>query len=144
MRARASSFESTCSSVLFFSLALRRGSNVATVAGIRVVLVSSGAVSVGCQRLGLAERPKEIIMKQAVAAVGQGRLIALYDNLFSALGQPIAQVLLTRENVSSELHYFNALNTFHKLLDMGIVPIVNENDTVSGSLELNFLSPRES
>jgi glutamate 5-kinase len=102
------------------------------IAGMRVVLVSSGAVSVGCQRLGLVERPKDIITKQAVAAVGQGRLIAMYDNLFSALGQPIAQVLLTRENLSSESHYFNALNTFQKLLDLGIIPIVNENDTVSG------------
>lgn len=64
--------------------------------GYGVVLVSSGAVGVGCARLGLKERPRTIALKQAVAAVGQGRLMRVYDDLFSALQQPIAQVLLTR------------------------------------------------
>ncbi len=86
----------------------------------------------GCQRLGLAERPKDLVTKQAVAAVGQGRLMKMYDDFFAALDQPVAQVLLTRENLGSETHYFNALNTFNRLLEMNIVPIVNENDTVSG------------
>ncbi len=102
-----------------------------------VIIVSSGAVSIGCQRLGLTERPKSVITKQAVAAVGQGRLMRLYDDLFSIMSQPIAQVLLSRENIAQEHHYRNALNTLKELLRLGIVPIVNENDTVAVD-ELRF------
>jgi len=102
-----------------------------------VLVISSGAVSIGCQRLGLASRPKDVVTKQAVAAVGQGRLLRLYDDLFSLLGQPIAQVLLSRENIALEHHYRNALNTFKELLRLGVVPIVNENDTVAVG-ELRF------
>jgi glutamate 5-kinase len=72
-----------------------------------------------------------------LAAIGQGRLIALWDNLFSQLGQPIAQVLLTRGDISDRTRYLNAANTFKELLSMGVVPIVNENDTVSVS-EIKF------
>ncbi|KAJ2160973.1 Glutamate 5-kinase [Coemansia sp. RSA 552] len=102
--------------------------------GHRVVLVSSGAVGVGLRRLAMAEKPKELASIQAsiaIAAVGQGRLMALYDDLFGQLGQPVAQVLLTRNDLSQRTQYLNACNTFEALLEMGVVPIVNENDTVS-------------
>lgn len=100
-------------------------------AGHRVVLVSSGAVGVGCARLNLKERPRKIAVKQAVAAVGQGRLMRIYDDLFSSLQQPIAQVLLTRRELMERTSYVNAFNTFVALLELGVIPIVNENDTVA-------------
>ncbi|MEH1808023.1 glutamate 5-kinase [Nostoc sp.] len=99
--------------------------------GHRVILVSSGAVGVGCARLGLTERPKAIALKQAVAAVGQGRLIRIYDDLFTTLQQAIAQVLLTRSDLVQRSRYLNAYNTFQELLALGVIPIVNENDTVA-------------
>jgi glutamate 5-kinase len=107
------------------------------LAGNRVILVSSGAVGVGCGRLGLTERPKTIALKQAVAAVGQGRLIRIYDDLFTILQQPIAQVLLTRADLVQRSRYLNAYNTFQELLALGVIPIVNENDTVAVE-ELKF------
>jgi glutamate 5-kinase len=105
--------------------------------GHRVVLVSSGAVGVGCARLGLTERPRNIALKQAVAAVGQGRLMRVYDDLFTTLQQPIAQVLLTRGDLVQRNGYVNACNTFQQLLRLGVIPIVNENDTVAVD-ELKF------
>ncbi|TVP63323.1 MAG: glutamate 5-kinase [Nodularia sp. (in: Bacteria)] len=99
--------------------------------GHRVILVSSGAVGVGCARLGLTERPKAIALKQAVAAVGQGRLMRIYDDLFTTLNQPIAQVLLTRSDLVQRSRYLNAYNTFRELLRLGVIPVVNENDTVA-------------
>jgi glutamate 5-kinase len=105
--------------------------------GYNVVLVSSGAVGVGCARLGLKKRPKAIALKQAAAAVGQGRLMRVYDDLFSELQQPIAQVLLTRHTFRERTSYVNAYNTFHALLRLGVIPIVNENDTVAVD-ELKF------
>lgn len=99
--------------------------------GYRVILVSSGAVGVGCARLNLTERPKKIEIKQAVAAVGQGRLMRIYDDLFSNLQQPIAQVLLTRRDLIDRTSYNNINNTFQALLELGVIPIVNENDTVA-------------
>ncbi|MDY6784073.1 MAG: glutamate 5-kinase [Cyanobacteriota bacterium] len=107
--------------------------------GDRVVLVSSGAVGVGCARLKLDERPQRIALKQAVAAVGQGRLVRIYDDLFTTLGQPIAQILLTRRDLMDRNCYINAKNTFEELLQLGVVPIVNENDTVAvEELQLKF------
>ena len=103
----------------------------------RVILVSSGAVGVGRGRLGLKERPKNTALKQAVASVGQGRLIRVYDDLFSNLGQPIAQILLTRQELIHRNAYVNIYNTFQELLNLGIIPIVNENDTVAVE-ELKF------
>ncbi len=97
----------------------------------RVVLVSSGAVGVGCDRLGLVERPRTIPLKQAVAAVGQSRLVGVYDDLFTAIQQPIAQVLLTRGDLMQRSGYVNAYNTFQQLLRLGVIPVVNENDTVA-------------
>ncbi|KAF9036871.1 Aspartate/glutamate/uridylate kinase [Panaeolus papilionaceus] len=105
--------------------------------GHKVVLVSSGAIAVGLKRMDMESRPKHLSGKQALAAIGQGRLIALWDNLFGQLGQPIAQVLLTRGDISDRTRYINAVNTFKELLSMGVVPIVNENDTVSVS-EIKF------
>lgn len=105
--------------------------------GHQVVLVSSGAVGVGCARLGLTERPKTMAMKQAVAAVGQGRLMRTYDDFFSLMGQPIAQVLLTRTDLVQRSRYLNSYRTFRQLLQLGVIPIVNENDTVAVE-ELKF------
>jgi glutamate 5-kinase len=100
-------------------------------AGHHPVLVSSGAVGVGCGRLGISERPKQMAMKQAIAAVGQGRLMRIYDDLFSSLGQPMAQILLTRRELIDRSCYVNAYNTFQALFELGVIPIVNENDTVA-------------
>ena len=100
-------------------------------AGHQVILVSSGAVGVGCARLGLTERPRAIALKQAVAAVGQGRLMRVYDDLFTTLQQAIAQVLLTRSDLMQRSRYINAHNTFQELLRLGVIPVVNENDTVA-------------
>ena len=105
--------------------------------GHRVVLVSSGAVGVGCARLALAERPRKMALKQAVAAVGQGRLMRIYDDLFSSLQQAIAQILLTRRELMDRTSYVNASNTFKELLDLEVIPIVNENDTIAVE-ELKF------
>ncbi len=105
--------------------------------GYPVILVSSGAVGVGCGRLGLSERPRDMARKQAVAAVGQGRLMRIYDDFFTTLHQPIAQILLTRGDLTQRSHYVNAYNTFQALLDLGVVPVVNENDTVAVE-ELKF------
>ena len=105
--------------------------------GHRVVLVSSGAVGVGCARLNLAERPRKMSLKQAVAAVGQGRLMRIYDDLFSSLQQAIAQILITRRELMERNSYVNASNTFSELLDLGVIPIVNENDTIAVE-ELKF------
>ena len=100
-------------------------------AGHRVILVSSGAIGVGCARLGITQRPKSIALKQAVAAVGQGRLMRVYDDFFTSLTQPIAQVLLTRSDLAQRLRYVNSYRTFRQLLQLGVIPIVNENDTVA-------------
>lgn len=105
--------------------------------GHRVVLVSSGAVGIGCARLNLRKRPQKLALKQAIAAVGQGRLIRVYDDLFTSLGQPIAQVLLTRRELIERSCYVNAYNTFQSLFELGVIPIVNENDTVAVE-ELKF------
>mmetsp|Transcript_7134 Transcript_7134/g.13185 ORF Transcript_7134/g.13185 Transcript_7134/m.13185 type:complete len:483 (+) Transcript_7134:347-1795(+) len=100
--------------------------------GMNVVLVSSGAVGFGCLALGLKERPKGgIMMKQALAAVGQAKIMELYGRMFNSLGYSCAQVLLTYENLGKRYQYINARNTFQALFKLGVVPIVNENDTVA-------------
>jgi glutamate 5-kinase len=105
--------------------------------GHSVILVSSGAVGVGCARLGISQRPKTIALKQAVAAVGQGRLMRIYDDFFTALTQPIAQVLLTRSDLAQRSRYVNSYRTFRQLMQLKVIPIVNENDTVATD-ELKF------
>lgn len=99
--------------------------------GYNVVLVSSGAVGVGCQRLGLVNRPSELAKKQALAAVGQVHLMRYYDDLFSAVGLKCSQVLLTLDNLANRGQYSNAVNTFAELLTYQVIPVVNENDTVA-------------
>ncbi|EPX70541.1 glutamate 5-kinase [Schizosaccharomyces octosporus yFS286] len=99
--------------------------------GHNVVLVSSGGIAMGLRRLDLPKRPSKLSAVQAIAAVGQGRLISLWDNLFSQLRQPIAQILITRNDIAERTQYVNAANTISELLHLGVVPIVNENDTLS-------------
>jgi len=99
--------------------------------GHEVVLVTSGAIGVGVSKLNLGERPKTIREKQAVAAVGQCELMHIYSKFFSEYGHTVAQILLTRDVVEDELRKKNVVNTFETLLEKGIIPIVNENDTVS-------------
>lgn len=99
--------------------------------GFNVVVVSSGAVGVGCQRLRLPNKPTELAKKQALAAVGQIHLMRYYDDLFTALGLTCSQVLLTLDNLATRSQYINARNTFYELLRYGTIPIINENDTVA-------------
>eukprot|EP00210_Caulerpa_lentillifera_P001639 g1576.t2 len=96
-----------------------------------VLLVSSGAVGVGCQQLKLKSRPSNISQKQALAAVGQVHLMRYYDEFFSSLGLSCAQILLTNDNFVTHHHFLNARNTFLELMSYGVVPIVNENDTIA-------------
>src|ERR687886_2388956 len=105
--------------------------------GHRIVLVTSGAVGIGCARLGLKSRPQTMALNQAVAAVGQGRLMRIYDDFFTSLQQPIAQVLLSRRDFIQRSCYVNAYATFRELLQLGVIAIVNENDTVAVE-ELKF------
>lgn len=100
-------------------------------AGNRMVLVSSGAIGVGVGKLGLAQRPHETEQKQAVAAVGQCELMFMYDKMFGEYNHTVAQVLLTRDVVENAHSKQNVVNTLHTLLSMGIIPVVNENDTVA-------------
>jgi glutamate 5-kinase len=95
-----------------------------------IIVVSSGAVAAGLARLGLRERPKTIPQRQAAAAVGQISLMALYEEYFSAHGQHVAQILLTHDDLANRRRYLNARHAMDALLAAGIVPVVNENDTV--------------
>ena len=99
--------------------------------GYEVILVTSGAVAVGVERLGLKEKPRTIPGKQAAAAVGQGILMHTYEKLFAEYGQIVAQVLLTRTEVLDRHRYANSRNTFMELLKQNVIPIVNENDVVA-------------
>ena len=99
--------------------------------GHEVVLVSSGAIAVGRNKLRLKEKPTEIRMKQAAAAVGQCELMHIYDKFFGEYGQIVAQILLTDEDIELPEKKENLIGTFEALLEMGIIPIVNENDSVS-------------
>jgi glutamate 5-kinase len=100
-------------------------------AGYEVVVVSSGAVAAGMRKLELKEKPKDIILKQATAAVGQSSLMWAYEQCFSTHGKKVAQILLTRDDFSDRRRYINSRNTLIALISYGIVPIVNENDTVA-------------
>lgn len=99
--------------------------------GKDVVLVSSGAIGAGMGKLNLEERPKTIPEKQAVAAVGQGILLHIYEKFFSEYGQATAQLLLTKADLEHRQRFLNARNTLLTLLKLGVIPIVNENDTVA-------------
>lgn len=99
--------------------------------GIEVIIVSSGAIAVGVNRLRLPERPKDTKGKQAAAAVGQCDLMSIYDRFFAEYGYVSAQILLNRDVIEHQDRKTNVINTFRALLDFGAVPIVNENDSVS-------------
>ena len=107
------------------------------LAGHEVVLVTSGAIAAGCEPLGMTRRPADLAQQQAAAAVGQGLLIARYTSAFARHGLTVAQVLLSRGDVSRRTSYANALRTFGALTRLGVTPIVNENDTVA-TREIRF------
>ncbi len=100
-------------------------------AGHEVILVSSGAIGMGVGKLGLRERPKDMPSKQAAAAVGQCELMYTYDKLFSEYHHTVAQLLITGDDIANEERHLNFSNTLNRLLDLGALPIINENDTVS-------------
>jgi glutamate 5-kinase len=99
--------------------------------GHHIVLVSSGAIAAGLGPLGLKRRPRDLATQQAAASVGQGALVAAYQHLFGIYGLTVGQVLLTADDVTRRTHYTNAQRTLEKLLELGIVPIVNENVLLS-------------
>ena len=105
--------------------------------GMDVCLVSSGAIAVGRQSLGMTERPRELSTKQACAAVGQARLMMIYQKLFAEYNQVAGQVLMTKNTMVNPVSRENAKNTFDELFRLGAIPIVNENDTVS-TYEMQF------
>lgn len=105
--------------------------------GKEVILVSSGAIGVGSVRLGFSKRPKEMSVKQAAAAVGQAVLMQIYHNCFMQYNQNVAQILITREETQNDKRLLNTINTFDTLLNLGVIPIVNENDTIS-TYEIEF------
>jgi glutamate 5-kinase len=107
------------------------------LSGQQVVLVSSGAIAAGIEPLGLTRRPWDLATQQAAASVGQGALVAAYQRAFGAHGLTVGQVLLTADDVTRRSHYTNARRTLDRLLELGIVPIVNENDTVA-TQEIRF------
>lgn len=100
-------------------------------AGHQVILVSSGAMAAGREKLGFPQLPKNLPAKQMLAAIGQPRLMALYEQLFGLYGRTVAQVLLTRADLANRRRYLNARNTLTALLAHGVLPIINENDTVA-------------
>jgi len=98
--------------------------------GYEIVLVSSGAIAAGMEKLGYKTRPQSITLKQAAAAVGQSRLMNVYESLFSRHQQMVAQILLTHDDLGNRRRFLNARNTLLTLLELGIIPVINENDTV--------------
>ncbi|WLF78598.1 Glutamate 5-kinase [Lodderomyces elongisporus] len=105
--------------------------------GHRIVIVSSGAIAFGMRVMNLSKKPTKLSEVQALASIGQGRLIGLFNSMFQQLGQTSSQILLTRNDINDFTQYRNAQNTMDSLLEMGVIPIVNENDTLSVS-EIKF------
>ena len=105
--------------------------------GKEVVLVSSGAIGVGSAAVGFDGKPDQLAQKQACAAVGQARLMMIYQKLFSEYNQTAGQILMTKNTMVDHLNRTNAKNTFNELLKLGVIPIVNENDTIS-TYEIQF------
>lgn len=99
--------------------------------GKEIVLVSSGAIGIGAKKMGLSERPRDTRGKQAAASVGQCELMYLYDKAFSGYSHTVAQILLTKDDIAIPRRKRNMQNTFSYLIENGIIPVVNENDTVS-------------
>ena len=100
-------------------------------AGNEVILVSSGAIAMGVGKLSLGKKPTDIPTKQAAAAVGQCELMYIYDKLFSEYNHNIAQLLVTADDLEDEKRHNNFKNTMNRLLELGALPVVNENDTIS-------------
>lgn len=135
--------------VVKLGTSLLRGDTAGTIAGYaasiaaamqrgdRCVLVTSGAVGLGCQRRAMTHRPESVVALQAAAAIGQGHLMGLYDRALATHGVSVAQVLLTRSDLVDRRRYHNASNTLMQLLDWGVLPVVNENDALSPA-ELRF------
>jgi glutamate 5-kinase len=98
--------------------------------GIQIVLISSGAIAAGLRKMGFRKRPQSVSQQQAIAALGQSRLIMVYEEAFGQHGQRVAQILLTRDDLTNRGRYLNARNTLFTLLSWDIIPIINENDTV--------------
>jgi glutamate 5-kinase len=117
--------DETCIAALTGAIAARVAS------GHRVLLVSSGAIATGMAPLGLSKRPRDLATQQAAASVGQGLLIARYTEAFKAYGLGVGQVLLTADDLMRRGHYRNAQRTLDRLLELGMVPVINENDTVA-------------
>jgi glutamate 5-kinase len=99
--------------------------------GKEVLLVTSGAIGVGASKIGLERRPENLAEKQALAAIGQAQLMKIYQRFFNTYNQVVAQILITKDNVTVPDRRENAQNTLNELLRMGIIPIINENDTVA-------------
>ena len=110
--------------------------------GKDIILVSSGAIAVGADRLGLSERPRNIVGKQAASAVGQAVLMQIYQRFFMEYNQKVAQILITKGIFDHEIKRRNARNTMEELIKLGVIPIVNENDTVAIE-ELNEFSDND-
>ncbi len=107
--------------------------------GKEIIMVSSGAVGLGTGKLGLARKPKDTKLKQAVAAVGQCELMHVYDDMFEKYSVTVAQILLTKTIINNPSHCENFKNTIETLVEMGVIPIVNENDTIAiDELELEI------
>ena len=100
-------------------------------AGHQIILVSSGAIGKGMGKLMMTSRPTDIASKQAAAAVGQCELMYVYDKLFSEHHHTVAQLLLTADDLRNEQRYLNFENTINRLLEFGVIPVINENDTVT-------------
>ena len=105
--------------------------------GKEVILVSSGAIMAGSKTMGYDKKPEKLSEKQACAAIGQAKLMMIYQKLFSEYNQVASQILMTKNTFLDDLNRINAKNTFHELLRMGAIPIVNENDTIS-TYEIEF------
>ena len=99
--------------------------------GYEIIVVSSGAIAAGLKKMGLKERPKEIKFKQAAAAIGQSSLMWAYEHSFADFNRKVAQVLLTRDDVTNRQRYINAKNTLFTLMSYGVIPLINENDPVA-------------
>lgn len=126
-------------------LNIRRMTNLVRVisdlqnSGREIIIVSSGAVGLGAGKLGLPEKPKDTQTKQAVAAIGQCELMHIYDDMFAKYSITVAQILLTKTIIAHSEHSRNFENTIEKLVEMGVIPIVNENDTIAiDELELEI------
>ncbi|MCR5691787.1 MAG: glutamate 5-kinase [Eubacterium sp.] len=111
--------------------------------GKEIVLVSSGAIAVGRRVLGLEEKPSELALKQACAAIGQNRLMNVYQKLFAEYNQKIAQILMTKFTIVDDNSRHNAQSAFSEILRLGVIPIVNENDTVATD-EINSIGDNDS